>query len=68
MDITGQNKLPQDAMYTVGIGNVRCCQALGSAKKALLTESWIQENYKHFKAQGVCATECMKIIYRECLI
>lgn len=68
MDITGQNKLAQDAIYTVGIATVHCCQSQGTAKKTVLTESWIQENHKHFKSQDVCVTECMKIIYRECLI
>lgn len=61
MDITGQNKLPQDAIYTVGIATVSCCQSQGNAKETVLTEGWIHKNYKHLKSQGVCVTECMKI-------
>lgn len=68
MDTPGQNKLPQDAIYTVGTAAVRCCQPRGNAKETVLTQGWIHKNYKHFKSPGVCVTECMKIIYRECLI
>lgn len=58
----------QDAIYTVGTAAVRCCQPRGNAKETVLTQGWIHKNYKHFKSPGVCVTECMKIIYRECLI
>jgi len=44
MNITGQNKMPEDARYAAAMATaaVHCCQSRGSTKKTILTGGWIQ--------------------------